>query len=166
MTHFLKILEIFKIPKFFGELCQNPQFLIKIIFGVTLILYWYRIVLILNKNYGFVTLFHKKSFLKCPQNLKMSIFGPKNYGKMQSKIGTPKIDAFFKFWALLKCVNLWRRTVNKFQKIKLISGGKSSEVNLKLNKEPMLPSRSLIGKQPQPAFWRNFFLESWKLPEY
>ena len=32
----------------------------------------------------------------------MLIFGPKNYGKMQSKIGTlkidtPKIDAFFKF---------------------------------------------------------------------
>ena len=32
----------------------------------------------------------------------MSIFGPKNYGKMQSKISTPKIDtpkidAFFKF---------------------------------------------------------------------
>ena len=46
----------------------------------------------------------------------MSIFGPKNYGKMQSKIGspkieTPKIDAFFKFWALFKCGNLWRRTV-------------------------------------------------------
>ena len=43
----------------------------------------------------------------------MSIFGPKNFGKMQSKIGTPKIDAFFKFRALLKCVNLWRRTVYK-----------------------------------------------------
>ena len=39
LTHFLKILEIFKIRKFFGELCQNPQFLVKIIFGVTLILY-------------------------------------------------------------------------------------------------------------------------------
>ena len=47
----------------------------------------------------------------------MSIFLPKNFGKIQLKIGTPKIDtpqidAFFKFWALLKCVNLWRRTVS------------------------------------------------------
>ena len=80
LTPFLKILEIFRIPKFFGELCQNPQFLVKIIFGVTLILYRYRIVLILTKNYGFVTLIHKKNF-----------FLDQKYGKMQSKIGTPKI---------------------------------------------------------------------------
>ena len=36
------------------------------------------------------------------QNSKMSIFGPKNVGKIQSKIDTPKIDTlkidiFFKF---------------------------------------------------------------------
>ena len=37
LTHFLKILEIFKIPKFFDELCQNLQFLVKIIFKVTLV---------------------------------------------------------------------------------------------------------------------------------
>ena len=48
---FSKILENFKIPKIFGELRQNPQFLVKIIFGATLILYRYRIVLILIKNY-------------------------------------------------------------------------------------------------------------------
>ena len=75
LTHFLKIPKIFKIQKFFGELCQNPQFLVKIIFGVTLIL------------------------------LQSKICTP--------KIDTPKIDAFFKFWALLKCVNLWRRTVHQ-----------------------------------------------------
>ena len=28
------------------------------------------------------------------------------------KIDTPKIDAFFKLRALLKCVNLWRTTVS------------------------------------------------------
>jgi len=43
-------------------------------------------------------------------------FWTKKYRKMQSKSGTPKIDlpkidAFFKFWPLWKCVNLWRRTV-------------------------------------------------------
>ena len=38
LTHFPTILEIFKIQIFFDELCQNPQFLVKIIFGVTLIL--------------------------------------------------------------------------------------------------------------------------------
>ena len=43
LTHFLKILEIFKIPKFFGELCQNLQFLVKNIFGVTLMLNRYRV---------------------------------------------------------------------------------------------------------------------------
>ena len=74
LTHFLKIPKIFKIQKFFGELCQNPLFLVKIIFGVTLIL------------------------------LQSKICTP--------KIDTPKIYAFLKFWALLKCVNLWRRTVN------------------------------------------------------
>ena len=44
----------------------------------------------------------KMSFLEGSRNLKMSIFGPKNVGKIQSKIGmpkidTPKIDTFFKF---------------------------------------------------------------------
>ena len=43
LTHFLRILEIFKIPKFFGELCQNLQFLVKNIFGVTLMLNRYRV---------------------------------------------------------------------------------------------------------------------------
>ena len=109
LTHFLKILENFKIPKTFGGLRQNPQFFIKIIFWVTLIFYRYRIVLILIKNYG-------KKLQRTEFYSKMSIFGPKNFGKIQLKIGTPKIDtpkidAFFKFWALLKCVNLWRRTV-------------------------------------------------------
>ena len=33
-----------------------------------------------------------KIFLKCPQNSQISIFGPKNIGKMQSKIAAPKID--------------------------------------------------------------------------
>ena len=33
-------------------------------------------------------------------------------GKIDTlKIDAPKIDAFFKFWALWKCVNLWRRAV-------------------------------------------------------
>ena len=77
LTHFLKILENFKIPKIFGELRLNPQFLIKIIFGVTLILFWYRIVLILTEKYGFMTLFHKTSFLKSPWNSKLSIIGKK-----------------------------------------------------------------------------------------
>ena len=45
----------------------------------------------------------------------MSIFGPKNVEKIQSKIGppnidTPKIDTFFKL-TQTKCVNIWRRTV-------------------------------------------------------
>ena len=44
----------------------------------------------------------KISFLEGSRNLKMSILGPKNVGKIQSKIGTlkidtPKIDTFFKF---------------------------------------------------------------------
>ena len=42
LTPFLKALENFKIPKIFGQLRQNPQFFTKIIFGVTLILYRYR----------------------------------------------------------------------------------------------------------------------------
>ena len=49
------------------ELCKNPQFLIKIIFGVTLILYWYRIVLILTKNNVFITLFHKNPVQNVPK---------------------------------------------------------------------------------------------------
>ena len=57
--------------------------------------------------------FVKISFLEGSQNLKMSIFGAKNVGKIQSKIGTPKIDTFSKFWAHTNCVNLWRRTVGK-----------------------------------------------------
>ena len=38
LTHFRKILEIFTIPKFSDEVCQNPQYL-KSIFGVILLLY-------------------------------------------------------------------------------------------------------------------------------
>ena len=67
LTHFPKILEIFKIQNFFDELCQNPQFLVKIIFGVTLILYWYRIVLILTKNNVFITLFNKNPVQNVPK---------------------------------------------------------------------------------------------------
>ena len=42
LTPFLKALKNFKILKIFGQLRQNPQFFTKIIFGVTLILYRYR----------------------------------------------------------------------------------------------------------------------------
>ena len=44
-------------------------------------------------------------------SIKISIFGPKNFEKIWSKIGTPKIDTFLKLWVHTKCVNLWRPTV-------------------------------------------------------
>ena len=107
LTHFLKILEIFKIPKFFGSFIKIPNF-------------WSKHACPPISACKMVSLpnFAKISFSKCAKNLSMSILGPQNFGKMQSKIGTPKIDTpkidvFFKIWAIWKCVNLWRRTVNR-----------------------------------------------------
>ena len=93
LTHFLKILEIFKIPNFFGELCQNLQFLAKNIFGVTLILYRYRVSTDLCLLNSFVTLLRKKLFKMSPKFINK----PNNFEKMQVEIGKPKNDAFFKF---------------------------------------------------------------------
>ena len=50
----------------------------------------------------------RKTFMsRCSRNSKMSIFGPKNF----RKIDRPKSDTLLKFWAQVKCVTFWPITV-------------------------------------------------------
>ena len=76
----MKILEISKIQKYLEKFCQNPRFKVKIIkmmvFSAILTFYWPQAARV--RDY-----LVKISFQEGSQNLKLSIFGPKNVGKIQ-----------------------------------------------------------------------------------
>ena len=163
MTHFLKILEIFRIQKFFDELWQNTQFLVKIIFGVTLILYWYRIVLILIK----IMVKNSKgrsSIYKC-QFLDRKIFGKCSWKLVRQKMTRQRLT-HFQFLSIIKmrqslakdCIYNFLKNDNLGLKLKTV---KFPKFNLHIGKS----WRRCPGRRPKKrirnlTFYLNLIFEN------
>ena len=83
LTHFMKILEIFRIQKFVEMFCQNTQFSVRIINMMV----YSAILTFAGPQIARVRAYLVKiSFLKCSRNLKMSIFRLKKTGNFGQKL--------------------------------------------------------------------------------